>query len=39
MSEIFDVNKYLEDRLRERLAKEHGCKKEDIELGFHIELL
>ena len=38
MSE-FKLNEYMEDKLRERLAEKHGCKKEDIELGFKIEVL
>lgn len=36
---VFNLNEYLEDKLREKLAKKHGVKKEDIILGFKIEVL
>ena len=35
----FNLNEYIEDKVRERLAKMRGVKKEDIELGFKIEIL
>jgi hypothetical protein len=39
MEEKFNLNEHLEDKLRERLAKKHGVNKEQIILGFKIEIL
>lgn len=39
MEEEFNLNEHLEDKLRERIAKKYGVKKEQIILGFKIEIL
>lgn len=39
MEEEFNLNEHIEDKLRERLAKKYGVNKEQIKLGFKIEIL